>query len=163
MSTLRPTLNEDTQAFRRLCASDRLEEYTCRPIVAGQAVARDHRREYWTYVLNSGQSGGWVTLFDFNSRNRSAEFGYGLIPELRGHGEGKRMLACAFDLFFQTMDLNKLYCQTASFNIPSVRLLESLGLTRDAILRAHHELDDHFYDDYIYSLLRNEWLSHKNG
>jgi Acetyltransferase (GNAT) domain len=161
MSALRPTLNEDILAFRRLCACDRLEEYTCRPIVNGRAVARDQRREHWAYVLNCGRPGGWITLFDFNSRNRSAEFGYGLIPELRGRGEGKRLLACAFDLFFQTMDLNKLHCQTASFNIPSVRSLENLGLTRDGILRAHHELDGYLYDDYIYSLLRDEWLSHK--
>jgi ribosomal-protein-alanine N-acetyltransferase len=55
------------------------------------------------------------------------------------------------------MDFNKLYCQTASFNIPSVKLLESIGLVRDAVLRAHHERDGTLHDSYIYSVLRSEW------
>jgi len=103
------------------------------------------------------QPAGWVSLFDFNVRNRSAEFGYGIISPQRRKGIGKRMLACAFDLFFHKTELNKLHCQTASFNIASVRLLESLGLTRDAVLRAHHELDGKLHDDYIYSILKSEW------
>jgi len=146
-----------------MCSGDRVEEMTCRPIVSGRPSARDERRERWTYLLDDGQPAGWITLFDSNSRNRSAEFGYGLIPSMRGRGEGRRMLACGFDLFFHSMELNKLYCQTASFNIPSVRLLEALGLRRDAVLRAHHELDGHLYDDYIYSLLRGEWLDRKKS
>jgi ribosomal-protein-alanine N-acetyltransferase len=71
---------------------------------------------------------------------------------------GQRMLATAFDHFFATTDLNKLQCRTASFNIPSVRMLESLGLTRDGVLRAEHELDGELFDEFIYSLLRHEWL-----
>jgi hypothetical protein len=49
--------------------------------------------------------------------------------------------------------------QTASFNIPLVHLLESLGLNRDGVLRAHHELDGRFHDDYVYSLLKDKWPS----
>jgi RimJ/RimL family protein N-acetyltransferase len=158
MATLRSTCGDDVREFRRLCASDRLEEQTCRPIVSGRPK-RDERREEFTYVLDDGSPAGWIGLFDFNSRNRSAEFGYGLVASLRGRGFGKQFLAAGFDLFFETMDLNKLYCQTASFNRPSVRTLESLGLTRDGILRAHHERDGRLHDDYIYSLLKEEWLS----
>ena len=67
------------------------------------------------------------------------------------------MLEAAFDEAFAEGELNKLYCQTASFNLPSIRLLEGLRLTRDGVLRAHHELDGVLHDDYIYSLLREEW------
>ena len=153
---IRPTTDVDIKLFRRECVGDRLEERTCRPIEAGRRAPRDPRKEDWTFVTDD-QPAGWVSLFDFNPRNRSAEFGYGIIRPLRGKGIGKRMLAVAFDHFFCEADLNKLYCQTASFNVPSVRLLESLGLNRDGVLRAHHELDGDLHDDYIYSLLRHEW------
>jgi RimJ/RimL family protein N-acetyltransferase len=76
-----------------------------------------------------------VSLFDFNSCNRATEFGYGVIPPFRRQGVGKRMLAAAFDRFFPAMDFNKLYCQTDSFDTASVKLLVSLGMTRDAVLR----------------------------
>ena len=153
---IRPTTDDDVDVFRRECAGDRIEERTCRPIEAGKPVLRDARKEDWTFVLDD-QAAGWVSLFDFNSRNRSAEFGYGIVSSQRGKGIGKRMLASAFDLFFHQMDFNKLHCQTGSFNMASVRLLESLGLTRDAVLRAHHELDGKLHDDYIYSILKSEW------
>ena len=68
------------------------------------------------------------------------------------------MLTEAFDHFFATTNLNKLYCQTASFNRPSVKLLERLGLHLDAVLREHHELDGRLYDDYVFSMLRREWV-----
>jgi RimJ/RimL family protein N-acetyltransferase len=152
---IRATTGTDIEIFRRENLGDRLEEMTCRPIVDGRP-ARESRKEDWTFVFDD-RPVGWVSLFDFNLRNRSAEFGYGIIRLQRGKGLGRRMLSCAFGHFFTTMVLNKLYCQTASFNVASVRLLESLGLTRDAVLRAHHELDGELHDDYVYSLLRHEW------
>ncbi len=155
---LRPTRDNDVQLFKQLCIGDRLEEQTCRPIIEGKRLEADQRRENWSFVVADDNSpAGWVTLFNFNSRNRSAEFGFGVVPPLRGRGVAKEMLTAAFDLFFPSMDLNKLYCQTASFNTASVRLLESLEMTRDAILRAHHELDGELHDDYVYSILRDEW------
>jgi ribosomal-protein-alanine N-acetyltransferase len=71
------------------------------------------------------------------------------------------MLATAFDQFFPAMDFNKLHCQTAAFNTASARLLVSLGMTRDAVLREHHELDGRLHDDYVFSILRREWADRK--
>jgi RimJ/RimL family protein N-acetyltransferase len=155
---LRPAEAGDADIFMRLCASDRIEDMTCRPIGNGRRVADDGRRESWTFIApGDGAPAGWVTLFNLNPRNRSAEFGYGIVPPLRRQRLATTILAEAFDLFFPMLDLNKLYCQTASFNTASVRLLKRLGMTRDAILRAHHEKDGRLLDDYIYSLLRQEW------
>jgi RimJ/RimL family protein N-acetyltransferase len=100
---------------------------------------------------------GRVICFDFNSRNKSAEFGYIVNPDCRGRGMGSKMVAEALDHLFATSDLNKLYCQTGAFNTPSVRMLKKLGFNRDGILREHHELDTVLWDDYIYSMLRSEW------
>jgi ribosomal-protein-alanine N-acetyltransferase len=44
-----------------------------------------------------------------------------------------------------------------SFNIESIQLLEKTGFKRDGILRNHHELNEKFYDDYIFSILNKEW------
>jgi len=157
-TALRPTCDEDIAVFRRLTAGDRLERQTCRPIVDGKRMPLDARKQDFTFVVGDAPA-GWVSLFNLNSRNQAAEFGYGLVKPMRGQGWGRHMLATAFDHFFATTDLNKLHCQTASFNTPSVRMLESLGLTRDGVLRAEHELDGELYDDFIYSLLRQEWLA----
>lgn len=155
---LRPTSDEDVPLFRRLCEGDRLEEQTCRPVKDGKIVRSEDYRESWTYIREgTTDPAGWVIVFDFNPRNRSAEFGYGVARGLRGQGVGREMLTAFFERTFAGTDLNKLYCSTASFNEPSVRLLESLGLVRDGILRAHHERDGVLHDTYVYSLLRQDF------
>ncbi len=156
---LRPTSDEDVQLFKRLCEGDRLEDQTCRPVKDGKVIRGEDYRESWTYChADAVEPAGWVIVFDFNPRNRSAEFGYGLAPEHRGQGIGHEMLTVFFTRTFTDTDLNKLYCSTAAFNTPSVRLLNGLGLSRDGVLREHHERDGELHDTLIYSLLRAEFL-----
>jgi RimJ/RimL family protein N-acetyltransferase len=100
---------------------------------------------------------GRFSYFDFNLRNRSAEFGYTVNSKFRRQGIGTKMLILAISDLFSKTDLNKLYCQTAEFNIPSSALLKKLKFHKDAVLREHHELDGKLWDDYIYSILRCEW------
>ncbi|MHC5814569.1 MAG: GNAT family N-acetyltransferase [Nostoc sp.] len=100
---------------------------------------------------------GKFKYFDINPRNRSAEFEYTINPKWRNQGMGTKMLRTAINYLLATTKLNKLYCQTAAFNIASVKLLDKLGFHRDGILREHHELDGKLWDDYIYSILRNKW------
>lgn len=155
---LRPVSEADAAVFRAACAGDRIERMTCRPVAGGARDAAPSQTVRWTYLTGADAApAGWVNLFDFNPRNRSAEFGFGLVPALRGKGLARPMLAEAFDRAFAEFGLNKLYCQTAAFNLPAIRLAEGLGMTRDGVLRAHHELDGTLYDDHVYSILRAEW------
>ena len=136
----------------------RTEEITCRPVVDGKRIAPTNESVSFLYFIDgSEEPAGKFTYFDINSRNRSAEFGYVVDPLMRGRGIGGQMLKDCVDKIFSTTDLNKLYGQTGSFNISSIKMLEKAGFKRDAVLREHHELDGKFYDDYIYSILRAEW------
>lgn len=136
----------------------RLEERTCRPVANGiRLPPTDHKVNLVFFEEGTHEAVGRVQCFDFNSRNRSAEFGYCVNPLFRGRGVGSRMLTMAITALFDREGLNKLYCQTAEFNIASVRLLERLGMHRDGILREHHELDGKLWDDFVYSILQHEW------
>ena len=100
---------------------------------------------------------GRFNYFDLNMRNHSAEFGYIVNPKFRRRGIGAKMLMTAITHLFSTTDLNKLYCQTAAFNLASIRLLEKLNFYQDGVLREHHELDGKLWDDNVYSILRRDW------
>ena len=144
--------------FKEWTAADRLEEVTCRPVINGKRVPRSEEVFHFLfYAENISEPAGYVSYFDINERNRSCEFGYCINPKFRNKGYGKTMLTEFITHMFTNTNLTKLYCQTASFNKPSVKMLESLGFKRDGILREHHELDGKFYDDYVYSVLRPEW------
>jgi RimJ/RimL family protein N-acetyltransferase len=157
---IRKSTEEDLAAFAEWHGADRLEEQTCRPVRDGRRMPPSTEIHRLTFLME-GLEGpvGKFSYFDHNERNRSCEFGYVLDPRYRGQGLGEELVRAGVDAVFrdETLNLNKLYCQTAEFNLPSVRTLEKLGLKRDGVLREHHELRGKFYDDYIFSLLRAEW------
>lgn len=149
---------KDLLVFKKWRGSDRIEELTCRPVKNGIRIPRSDNINVLSFFIDDGpEPVGNFTFFDMNERNRSCEFGYFIKPELRGKGLGVKMLKTCIDYLFNNLDLNKVYCQTASFNTPSVKMLERLRFHRDAILRQHHELDGKMHDDYIYSILKSEW------
>jgi [ribosomal protein S5]-alanine N-acetyltransferase len=136
-----------------------LKERTCRPILDSKRVSPSNEIITFSFMIDGmDELVGRFSYFDINSRNHSAEFGYMVNPNLRQRGIGSEMLNIAITYLFSTTNLNKLYCQTAAFNIASIKLLEKLNFQQDGVLREHHELDGKLWDDYIYSILRREWF-----
>ncbi|MGB7413338.1 MAG: GNAT family protein [Thermosynechococcaceae cyanobacterium] len=150
--------NEHSRVFSEWSQASRLDERTCRPIANGRRIPPENKLVTLTFFVSQVENPvGRFDYFDINVRNRSVEFGYTVNPIFRGQGVGTEMLTLAISYLFSTIDLNKLYCQTAAFNIPSIKLLEKLGFHKDGVLREHHELDGQLWDDCIYSILRDEW------
>lgn len=155
--------NEDNEEFIKWSKQDSIFDLTCRPISCDlKRISPDNRVVRLSFFIEGVcNSIGRFSYFDINSRNNTAEFGYSLNPEYRGKGLGKQMIQKAFDYVFTNTNLNKLSCQTASFNKPSVKLLESLSLHLDGSLREHHERNGELFDDLIFSILRSEWTVNK--
>lgn len=149
---------EHRQAFETWDQAGRIEERTCRPIQNGKRVSPSNQVVTLVFLTPEiDEPVGRVSYFDLNPRNQSAELGYLVNPKFRRRGIGTNMLRMAIAYLFSETDLNKLYCQTAAFNIASIKLLEKVSFHRDGILREHHELDGKLWDDLIYSILRREW------
>lgn len=150
------------------------EYYTCRPFKLCQSFEEYSSRilkaiseeKEKIYVLvkreNYNVPLGKITLFDFNPRNHSAEFGYYLPDNDRKHGLGKIMLAKFMEFTFNdsSLNLNKIYATTASNNIPSIKLLEKFSFNLDGRLREHYWINENKYDQLIYSMLKAEWSKH---
>ncbi len=146
---------------------DETNKMTCRPIIKregieliefyNQIIKKDNNLIFSIWIKQDEELVGKVSFNDYNPRNRSMELGYYMIPRFRKYGYMREALTSLLDILFKNMELNKIYAQTGSFNIESIELLEKMGFKRDGILRNHHELNEKFYDDYIFSILNNEW------
>lgn len=149
------------------------ESYTCRPIKSCQsfegysskllkAIAESQEKIY-VLVKNddSNMPLAKITLFDFNSRNHSAEFGYYLPDNNRAQGLGNIMMTKFIETSFKDDDLNlnKIYATTSSNNLPSIKLLEKFGFKLDGRLREHYWINENKYDQLIYSILRNQLMN----
>ena len=148
------------------------EYYTCRPLklsksfeeYASKTLSTISEGKEIIYVLvnreDCNKPLGKITLFDLNTRNHSAEFGYYLPDNNRGHGLGSIMLSKFIQNSFKNeeLNLNKIYATTSSNNYPSMKLLEKYGFKLDGRLREHYWIGENRYDQLIYSILKQEWI-----
>ncbi|MCR4944890.1 MAG: GNAT family N-acetyltransferase [Clostridium sp.] len=101
---------------------------------------------------------GRISFYDYNSRNKSVELGYVLRSKFMKKGYMRRSLKEVCRAILEETEINKIYAQTGSFNSSSIKLLMSLVFKRDAVLRQHHEFEGKLWDDYIFSLLKEDYI-----
>jgi [ribosomal protein S5]-alanine N-acetyltransferase len=120
-------------------------------------------RAYFLLVSTDTGSGlGYITLSDYNCRNHTAEISYYLPPENRGQGLGSVMLGLLLEIAFDESRperIDRLWAETAAFNAPSAHMLEKYGFRRDGCIREHYWLGGERFDQWIYTLLRAEYVS----
>ena len=61
---------------------------------------------------------------------------------------------------FERYGLHKIGAYAALSNQRSWRVMEKLGMTREAVLRGHDKLWGEYIDDVYYAVLREEWEAH---
>ncbi len=96
---------------------------------------------------------GQVTFFNYNSLNRSAELGVLIDPDQRQNGLADEALRILIKYLFKYRNINKVYAETATFNLEAIALLESIGFKKDGVLRQHYFFEGEYHDKLAYSLL----------
>ncbi len=146
------------------------EQYTCRPLNLPQSFDEyahktlksisQEKQKIYIIIKKAAVNKplGKITLFDFNSRNHSAEFGYYIPSCNRNNGLGTILLAQFIEKSFtdNKLNLNKIYATTSSNNIASIKLLEKFDFKLDGRLREHYWVNEDKYDQLNYSMLKLE-------
>ena len=104
-----------------------------------------------------------LSLMWRSAEHRQGEVGYILHPAHEGHGyatEGARaMLALGFD----GLGLHRIYGRIDARNDASARVLERLGMRREAHLVENEHLKGEWTDEVVYALLAREWVTRAGG
>lgn len=100
---------------------------------------------------------GEVTLIWRSVADRQGEVGYILNPDHQGHGYATEAVRALITLGFRDMDLHRIYARCYAANSASFRLMERLGMRREAHFHEHRLLRGHWDDEYIYAVLAAEW------
>lgn len=88
----------------------------------------------------------------------SKEFSYFLREEEARKGYMKEALSALIDYFFEKENMDCVAARCFVPNIASQKLLESLGFSRDGVVRKCVKgYKDIVFDDYLYSLMREDW------
>jgi RimJ/RimL family protein N-acetyltransferase len=92
---------------------------------------------------------------------KQLEIGYTLVPSERGKGYGTEALEIMVDYLFLSKDVMRIQAQTDQRNAASQKILERVGFKKEGTLRKNFFMRGEWTDDYIYSILREEWKEPK--
>lgn len=86
------------------------------------------------------------------------EVAYWLLPEYRGEGYATEAMELLLDHVFDAYDARGVEARAFSHNDASQALLNRLGFVREGELREKTFVEGAYRDEYVYGLLREEWV-----
>ena len=124
-------------------------------------IARPAEEGVWLVVeLRSG--GGLVGHVSLVvGEEGQGEIGFLFHPDHQGHGyateAARALLAHAFDAY----GLHRVYGRLEPRNVASARVLEKLGMRREALLLENEWVKGEWQSEAIYALLAREWAERR--
>ena len=101
---------------------------------------------------------GWCSYHIWYTEHNRAEIGYGLFDDsFKQKGLMSEALSPIIEYGFITMKLHRIEALVATYNIPSLKLLDKMNFKKEGVLREHYFVNDRMEDSVIYSLLKNEF------
>jgi RimJ/RimL family protein N-acetyltransferase len=91
--------------------------------------------------------------------HRQGEIGWALGVDYRGQGYATEAAKALMTYGFASLGLHRIYATTSSANPGSWRVMERLGMRREAHLREAECRDGEWLDILIYGILAAEWQS----
>jgi RimJ/RimL family protein N-acetyltransferase len=99
---------------------------------------------------------GDVILFWLSRANRQGEIGYVFHPAHGGQGYATEAAAVLLRLGFEELALHRIIGRIDARNGPSARVLERLGMRREAHFVQNEILKGEWTDEVVYALLEDE-------
>lgn len=91
--------------------------------------------------------------------HEAMEIGYRLHPSVHRHGYGFEACSRLIDHLFREVSVHKVVAHCVVDNEASWRLMEKLGMHREAVFRDYTKLGGTWRDACYYGLLAREWRS----
>lgn len=99
-----------------------------------------------------------VTVID--ATHKLGSIGWSLAPVYRGHGIATEAARALLWFLFGHLGVHRVHARTGSANASSWRLMERLGMRREAHFReSHTNLAGQWDDEFVYAILKTEWDS----
>jgi RimJ/RimL family protein N-acetyltransferase len=89
------------------------------------------------------------------------EIGYALVPSERGKGYCTEAIQLMVDYLFLSKDIARIQATTHTKNVASQKVLEKVGFKREGTLRKLALVRGEMTDQFMFSILREEWKEPK--
>jgi RimJ/RimL family protein N-acetyltransferase len=100
---------------------------------------------------------GDVNLSWRSVEHRQGEFGFTLHPDHHGYGYAGEAAVEMLRLGFEGLGLHRIIGRADGRNTASARLMEKLGLRREAYFVQNEMVKGEWTDEVVYAMLASEW------
>jgi RimJ/RimL family protein N-acetyltransferase len=108
---------------------------------------------------DSGTLVGDVNLHWISREHRQGEIGFVLHPDHHGHGFAGEAAAALLRLGFEDLGLHRIIGRCDGRNAASAKVMERLGMRREAHFRQNELVKGRWCDELVYAMLAEEWLA----
>lgn len=134
--------------------------------IALEAVGQKPREKYFFAIET--RDGAYIGEIGFTVETRSPQgnivnLGYFILPEYWGKGVVTEAALAVIHFAFEEAGVIKITTGCIKDNIGSERVMQKLGMTREAYFKKHVWHDNQYKDRVEYGLLSTEWQLMKNG
>lgn len=152
-------LNDDDE-IKKILGIRTVEDFDRQKKIHQQGY-QSYNRKMLNFQIVEKQSSAIIGNCGFhtwNPQHHRAEIGYALnADEFKNKGFMKEAVEKVLEFGFEEMQLNRIEALIDENNIPSKKLLDYFGFTREGNLRGHYLVDGIFEDSVLYSLLQSEY------
>jgi RimJ/RimL family protein N-acetyltransferase len=100
---------------------------------------------------------GDFSLQRTSREHNQGEIGFILNPAHQGQGYGTEGAELLLRLGFEELNLHRIVGRCDGRNLASARLMERLGMRREAHLRENEFVKGEWTDELVYAMLASEW------
>jgi RimJ/RimL family protein N-acetyltransferase len=108
-------------------------------------------------LRESGALIGDVNLWWLSEEHRQGEFGFVLHPDHHGHGYAGEAATEMLRLGFEGLGLHRITGRADGRNTASARVMEKLGMRREAYFVQNEIVKGEWTDEVVYAMLASEW------
>jgi RimJ/RimL family protein N-acetyltransferase len=105
----------------------------------------------------SGVLVGDVNLHWLSRKHRQGEIGFVLHPDHHGQGLAGEAAAVLLRLGFEELGLHRIIGRCDGRNTASAKVMERLGMRREAHFRQNELVKGEWCDELVYAMLAEEW------
>jgi len=120
-------------------------------------IQDDATRRYWILVVD-GVDVGLVNLTDIDTVNSRCAWAFYIAQtDQRGRGVGAFAEFEVLKYVFETLRLNRLWCEVLAFNTSAQKMHRRFGFVHEGTLRRHVRKDGDYHDVEVFGMLKEEW------